>query len=459
MTTAPQNSSIEFVRQEMVDEMPAPISQIGIVAWIRKNFFSSWFNGILTVFALYLVAAWLPKILQFMVFDAVWTGTDRTVCTTEQQGGIQPDGWFGACWAYVAAYGDQFVYGRYPTEERWRVNIVFVLFFASLIPLLMPKAPYKGLNITFMTVIFPVMAFVLLTGGHLNYEGFLLPESIMAPSLGKFIVDYLILTAIFSGIALMIARGTESNPKPAIVTVLALMGALAVVLFVMGIDFGLEPVITSVWGGFLVTMVIAVTGIAASLPIGILLALGRRSELPIVRMFSIIFIEFWRGVPLVTVLFMSSVMLPLFLPEGVSFDKLLRALIGVTLFASAYMAEVVRGGLQAIPKGQYEGAMALGLSFWQMMRKIILPQALKMVIPGIVNTFIGLFKDTTLVLIIGLFDFLGMIQNSFTDPSWASPVQSISAYLFAATIYFIFCFGMSLYSRDMERRLDTGHKS
>ncbi len=217
--------------------------------------------------------------------------------------------------------------------------------------------------------------------------------------------------------------------------------------------------IPSVWGGFLVTLVIAVTGIAASLPIGILLALGRRSELPIVRMFSIIFIEFWRGVPLVTVLFMSSVMLPLFLPEGVTFDKLLRVLIGVTLFSSAYMAEVVRGGLQAIPKGQYEGAMALGLSFWQMMRKIILPQALKMVIPGIVNTFIGLFKDTTLVLIIGLFDFLGMIQNSFTDPSWASPVQSISAYLFAATIYFIFCFGMSLYSRDMERRLDTGHKS
>ena len=172
-----------------------------------------------------------------------------------------------------------------------------------------------------------------------------------------------------------------------------------------------------------------------------------------------IFIEFWRGVPLITVLFMSSVMLPLFLPEGVHFDKLLRALIGVAMFSAAYMAEVVRGGLQAIPKGQYEGAMALGLGFWQMMRMIILPQALTLVIPGIVNTFIGLFKDTTLVLIIGLFDFLGQIQSSFTDPTWSSPVQSSSGYLFAAFIYFVFCFGMSRYSAYMERRLDTGHKS
>ena len=168
---------------------------------------------------------------------------------------------------------------------------------------------------------------------------------------------------------------------------------------------------TPVWGGLLVTLVIAVTGIVASLPLGVLLALGRRSQMPIIRLVSVIFIEFWRGVPLITVLFMSSVMLPLFLPEGVVFDKLLRVLIGVTLFSAAYMAEVVRGGLQAIPKGQYEGAMALGLRFWQMMGLIILPQALKLVIPGIVNTFIGLFKDTTLVLIVGMYDLLGQIQS------------------------------------------------
>jgi general L-amino acid transport system permease protein len=163
-------------------------------------------------------------------------------------------------------------------------------------------------------------------------------------------------------------------------------------------------------------------------------------------------------VPLITVLFMASVMLPLFLPEGVTVDKLLRALIGVALFSAAYMAEVVRGGLQAIPKGQYEGAAALGLRYGPAMRLIVLPQALKLVIPGIVNTFIGLFKDTTLVLIIGLFDFLGMIQLSFRDPHWASPVQSMSGYLFAAIIFFLFCYGMSRYSIYMERRLDTGHK-
>jgi general L-amino acid transport system permease protein len=180
--------------------------------------------------------------------------------------------------------------------------------------------------------------------------------------------------------------------------------------------------------------------------------------MPIVRMAAVIFIEFWRGVPLITVLFMSSVMLPLFLPEGVTFDKLLRALVGVAMFASAYMAEVVRGGLQAIPKGQFEGAMALGLNYNQMMRMIIMPQALKLVIPGIVNTFIGLFKDTTLVLIIGLFDFLGQIQSSFSDSSWATPVQALSAYVFAAAVYWVFCFGMSRYSIFMERRLDTGHR-
>ena len=214
---------------------------------------------------------------------------------------------------------------------------------------------------------------------------------------------------------------------------------------------------TSVWGGLLVTLVVAVAGIVASLPLGILLALGRRSQLPAVRMLSVGFIEFWRGVPLITVLFMSSVMLPLFLPEGVEFNKLLRALIGVALFASAYMAEVVRGGLQAIPKGQYEGADSLGLGYGQKMRLIVMPQALTLVIPGIVNTFIGLFKDTVLVLIIGLFDLLGAVQASNTDAGWASPVQQTTGYFVAAAIFFIFCFGMSRYSMFMENKLRRGH--
>ncbi|MEL6372832.1 MAG: amino acid ABC transporter permease [Pseudomonadota bacterium] len=222
--------------------------------------------------------------------------------------------------------------------------------------------------------------------------------------------------------------------------------------------FGLVEVETARWGGLMLTLVVAVTGITASLPLGILLALGRRSELPIVKAFSIAFIEFWRGVPLITVLFMASVMLPLFLPDGVTFNKLLRALIGVTLFASAYMAEVVRGGLAAIPRGQFEGAQALGLSYPKMMIFIVLPQALKHVIPGIVNTFIGLFKDTTLVYIVGLFDLLEIIKSSFSDVNWSTPVQSATGFIFAAVIFWIFCFAMSQYSQYMEKRLDTGHK-
>ena len=171
-----------------------------------------------------------------------------------------------------------------------------------------------------------------------------------------------------------------------------------------------------------------------------------------------VFIEVIRGIPLITVLFMASVMLPLFLPDGWTFDKLLRALIGVSIFSSAYMAEVIRGGLQVIPKGQFEGADSLGLSYWQKMRLIILPQAIKLVIPGIVNTFIGLFKDTSLVSIIGMFDLLGIVTLNQADANWSTPVTPVTGYVFAGFIFWLFCFGMSRYSAFMERHLDTGHK-
>jgi general L-amino acid transport system permease protein len=216
---------------------------------------------------------------------------------------------------------------------------------------------------------------------------------------------------------------------------------------------GLRPVDTVLWGGVLVTIVVASVGIVVSLPLGILLALGRRSHMPAVRTLSVIFIEFVRGVPLITVLFMAGVMLPLFVPEQLSPDKLVRALIGIAIFASAYMAEVVRAGLQAIPKGQYEGAMAVGLGYWQMMRLIILPQALKVTIPNIVNTYIGLFKDTTLVFIVGIFDLLRTIEVARIDPKWATPVTSTTGYAVAAIFYLVFCYGMSRYARAMESRL------
>lgn len=447
VTASPDNvgPGSAFVRGQMIEAQPAPVSSSGLIGWVRANLFPSVSQGVLTVVCLYVLYLIIPPLVSFLFTDAVWSGADRTACATEAQGGIQPNGWFGACWAYVGDYTNQFIYGRYPDEEQWRVNIVALLMALAIGPLLAPDLPYKGVSIFYAAVIFPVAALVLLTGGHFDVAGSYLPLAV---------IGLLALAGAFA-----FAKGSDSDPLPGMKLVGIIVAALFVVLFVLGFDFGLERVNTEVWGGLLVTMVIAVSGIAASLPIGILLALGRRSQMPIVKFVCVVFIEFWRGVPLITVLFMSSVMLPLFLPEGVSFDKLLRALIGVALFSSAYMAEVVRGGLQALPKGQYEGAMALGLNWGQMTRMIILPQALKLVIPGIVNTFIGLFKDTTLVLIIGLFDFLGSIRASTSDPTWSTPVQSMTGLTFAAIVYFIFCYAMSRYSMYMERRLDTGHKS
>src|SRR5271155_4139500 len=216
---------------------------------------------------------------------------------------------------------------------------------------------------------------------------------------------------------------------------------------------GLATVSTSLWGGILVTIVVATVGIVVSLPLGILLALGRRSRFPVVKFFSTAFIEFVRGVPLITVLFMASVMLPLFVPERFAPEKLLRALIGVAMFASAYMAEVVRGGLASVPRGQYEAAQALGLTFWRMMALVILPQALRVTLPNIVNTFIALFKDTTLVFIVGIFDFLRTIEAARVDPHWATPNTSVTGYAFAAAVYFVCCYGIWRHARRMEARL------
>jgi general L-amino acid transport system permease protein len=381
--------SLSWVRTEMTPAMAAPSSHVGVVAWIRQNLFATKSDTILTVVSLLTIAWFLPQILSWAIFNAVWTGPDRSVCLTTEQGGQLPAGWSGACWAFVNAKFGQFMVGRYPMDERWRVYLTAVLFVLLLVPLLMPKAPFKSLNAVLFFAVFPIVAFFLLVGGY----------------------------------------------------------------------FGLPYVETSEWGGLLVTMVISYVGIVVSLPLGIILALGRRSNMPAIKLLSVIFIEAVRGVPLVVVLFMASFMLPLFVPPGTTFDKLLRALIGVALFASAYMAEVVRGGLQAIPKGQYEGADSLGLGYWQKMGFIVMPQALKLVIPGIVNTFIGMFKDTSLVLIISMFDLLGIVKQNLADANWATPQTAKSGLVFAALVFWIFCFGMSRYSQYMERRLDTSHRS
>jgi general L-amino acid transport system permease protein len=229
------------------------------------------------------------------------------------------------------------------------------------------------------------------------------------------------------------------------------LGLAAIGLLMWGGVLGLPYVENERWGGLILTLLLSTIGLAAAFPLSILLALGRRATLPVIRALCVAYIELIRGVPLISLLFMASVMLPLFLPAGVTIDKLARAQIALILFAAAYLAEVVRGGLQAIPRGQYDAAAAIGLGYWGAMRSVILPQALRIAVPPLVNTFVGFFKDTSLVLIIGLFDLLSTIKVALTEPAWSG--FGVEAYLFAALVYFVFCYAMSRYSRRFERRL------
>ncbi|MFG1391279.1 amino acid ABC transporter permease [Xanthobacter agilis] len=450
-----------FVSAALLEPAPPPVSDRGPVRWARAHLFGSVPQVLLTLFGIWLVFVVIPPLVQFFLIDAVWEGTDRKACLPADVG--HP---VGACWPFIWAKINQLTYGFYPADERWRVNVVYALGAVLLLPLLIQKVPYKRLNAILFFGVYPVVAFVLLTGGNfglkrflLGYLGFdgLFPIGATVVGLSvAFWADFVVSSALLALGAAALARfvaGPGAGLGAARNTLSAL-GILGAVLLAADIDVGLQPVETRLWGGLLVTLVIAVTGITASLPFGILLALGRRSHLPLVKICSILFIEFWRGVPLITVLFFATYMLPLFLPGQLTIDGLLRAVVGVALFASAYMAEVVRGGLQAIPKGQYEGAMALGLPGSLKMRLVVLPQALKLVIPGIVNNFIGLFKDTTLVLIVSIFDLLGAMRAAFTDPNWATPTTLFTGFGFAGIVYFVFCFGMSRYSMALEKRLD-----
>ena len=357
---------------EMLPARPPPLASVGPLGWLRGNLFSGPWNTALTLAALALLWLIVPPLIDWAFIDADFTGASGTDCTTD-----------GACWAWLDQRIEQFLYGFYPADAYWRVNLSVVLLVPALAYLLFgDRLPFARYGRWF-SLAYPVIAAFLLVGG-----------------------------------------------------------------------LGLEGVTTDKFGGFMLNLVAGLTGIVLSLPIGILLALGRRSRLPAVRVFSVAFIEFIRGVPLITLLFVAIVILQLFLPPEVSLDQLVRVMIMITLFASAYMAEVIRGGLQAIPQGQYEAAQAMGLSYWRSMRLVILPQALKISIPGIVNTFIGLFKDTTLVIIIGLFDILGQARLLQTNPDWLGKVD-YETFVLAALFFFVVCFGMSRYSINLEKRLDT----
>ena len=353
-----------------LETRPAPLGTKGIINWVKENLFPSVLSSILTIISFYIMYVTIPPLLDWMIFDATWSGTQAEISKE------------GARWIFIFEKFNQFIYGFYPEELYWRPNLALFIFVAYVIA-------FKKVNSVkvkaFILISFPIISFTLVSGG-----------------------------------------------------------------------LGLEVVETEKWGGLLLTIIVASVGIIASFPIGILFALGRQSNMPIIKTLSVIYIEFIRGVPLITLLFMSSVILPLFFPEGMDFDKLLRALIGITLFQAAYIAEVVRGGLQAIPRGQYEAADALGLTYWKSMGLIILPQALKISIPNIVGSFISLFKDTTLILIIGLFDILAMVTLTNSDTSWLG--YETEGYVFVTMIYWMICFSMSKYAKSIEDKFNTDHK-
>jgi general L-amino acid transport system permease protein len=446
-----------FVRKETLPQQAAPLSVAGPIAWIRANLFSGPLNTILTLLCIYLVIDTVPDLIRFYFIDAVWSGANRDACLADKAG--RP---VGACWAYVADRFQYFIYGSYPVSQRWRVNIVFAMFALGIVWLLWNRVPKKKLGFFYFFVVLPISAYVLLLGGAgaERFLGFCLTLALALAAL------YVVLSFVPQLVRFWLGEAAlavvEQQPAwkrffgPKQIVLFALVVFL--VLSLLASSVGLPRVDTGLWGGMTVTFLIAAVGIVFSLPLGVMLALGRRSKLPIIQMISVIFIEFVRGVPLITVLFMANTMLPLFVPQEYSPDRLLRPLVGVALFAAAYMAEVIRGGLQAMPKGQYEGAMSLGLGYWSMMRLIILPQALRIVIPGIVNTFIGLFKDTTLVTIVGIFDFLRTIEATLVDPTWATPTTRATGYAFAAIFYFLCCWGMSRYSIAVEKRLAAGQK-
>jgi general L-amino acid transport system permease protein len=495
-----------FVRRELVPKRPAPIKTTGFIGFLRTRLFNSPTNILLTIASILLL--WLTVIpaVKFLLVDAVWRGADRNVCLAENAGHI-----VGACWPYVRAKFAQFIYGFYPEPERWRVNLTFLLAALLLLPLLIPRLPAKGLNAGLFFVAFPVVAFFLLHGGGLAGFGISWTAGLLSgfadsvgeagrkvadlgettavigsvlQMFGKMVVllsiaiSYLIwpviwlrdqiqaadhpvwtdfaMTAAVVSIVLFVLNGSFRTGWHALIVSLAIFAGIGAVIAVMGLERGGLPIVdTRVWGGLLITLVVSITGIVTSMPVGIALALGRRSTIPLIRIFSIAFIEFWRGVPLITVLFFATYMLPLFVPAGFTIDGLVRVLIGVALFAGAYNAEVIRGGLQAIPRGQGEAANALGLSWWKTTGLIVMPQALRHVIPGLVNSFIALFKDTSLVSIVALFDLLGQLRASFADPVWATPTTLFTGFAFTGLIYFTFCFAMSRYSQFVEHRLNA----
>ncbi|RLB71384.1 MAG: amino acid ABC transporter permease [Deltaproteobacteria bacterium] len=354
------------------EQLKPPISNVGIIGWLKSNLFSTWYNSLLSVIMLGMLALMLPPVFQWAFVDSLWYSSAEACRNIE-----------GACWSVVPHNFRFIILGFFPEGQEWR----------------------------------PILAMVLLLG-------------------------------------LVIYSKERSRWKKSLAWLwlvnLVVMGTL-----MYGGVLGMPVVETSQWSGLPLTLVLSFFGMVVAYPMGIFLALGRRSKMPAIKTLCVVYIEMIRGVPLISLLFMSSIMFPLFLPEGVTIDKVLRALIAIILFTAAYIAEVVRGGLQAMPRGQYEAADSLGLNYSQTMRLIILPQALKIVIPPSVGILLSVFKDTSLVVIIALYDVLKTTMVTLSNPEWAG--YSKESYIFLALLYFAFCYAMSSYSRRLERELHTGH--
>lgn len=419
-----------FVRKDMLPQAAPPALETGIVRWLRLNLFSSPASSLLTIVSILvvyqLVVASAPWIL-----NGVWVSPSLTACREILDGEV------GACFAVLTERWNQLLFGfRYPSELYWRPGLAFILLFVAAAPLLFFKfIPSKYLV---LTGLYPFVAYWLIWGGTIMIPVFALLGVLVAAYVYKRTVVASAGMAVIAGfVAALIFWTLSGYLTPYVENVLAL-----------------EPVRSRDMGGFMINLMLGVTCISLSIPFGILLALGRQSSMPIIKWICVVFIEFIRGVPLITLLFVANVVLGYFLPPGTNFDLILRVIIMITMFASAYIAEVIRGGLAALPKGQYEAADSLGLDYAQSMQFIILPQAMKISIPGIVNVAVGLFKDTTLVSVISMFDIIGMIRGPILASSeWQGVYWELFG--FASLLFFVVCYGISQYSQWLERQLQT----
>jgi len=425
------DQSIAFVRHKTLPPSPPPASETGIVKWMRENLFSSVTNSILTLAALYAIYSILSGSMPW-ILGGIWQAPSLQACREILAGDS------AGCFAVLTERWHQLVFGfKYPQEAYWRPTLAFVLLIVAVAPVLFANLPRRML---ILTGLYPFIGFWLIWGG-----------TIMSPFMGLvgFIVAYMVFQRLErSSFAMGVLGG--------LIAAIIVWTIGGYVSDAMSGFLALEQIPSRDMGGFMLNIILGTVCVSLSLPIGILLALGRQSNMPMIKIICVVFIEFIRGVPLITLLFVANVVLAYFLPPGTTFDLILRVIIMITMFSSAYIAEVIRGGLAALPRGQYEAGDSLGLDYAQSMRLIILPQALKISIPGIVNVAVGLFKDTTLVSVISMFDLVGMIRGPIlASTEWNGVYWELFG--FASLLFFIICYGISQYSQWLERQLATDH--